>query len=56
MFLSSFILGLNTYGHFVQFFGGLVNVIKNIILPILSGYLESVLQVPQTHRFTIFEA
>ncbi len=32
------------------------NVIKSIVLPILSGYLESVLQVPQAHRFSIFEA
>ncbi len=32
------------------------NVIKYIILPILSGYLEWVLQVPQAHRFSIFEA
>ncbi len=44
MFLSSFVLGLNTYGHVALFCLESGNVIKLIISPILSGYLESVLQ------------
>ncbi len=37
------------FQHFAQFCLDLGNVMKSIILPILSGYLESVLKVPQAH-------
>ncbi len=49
MFLSSFVLGLNTSGHFALFCLDSGNLIQLIILPILSGYLELVLQAPQGH-------
>ncbi len=49
MFLSSFVLGLNTSGHFALFCLDSGNFIQLIILPILSGYLELVLQAPQGH-------
>ncbi len=56
MFSSSLRLGLNAYGHFCSVLIGSGYGIKSIPLPILSGYLESMLQVPQSHRFSIFVA
>ncbi len=49
-------IGVEYLGHFALFCLDSGNEIKLIILSILLGYLESVLQVPQEHCFIIFEA
>ncbi len=53
LFLVFICIGVECLGTFCSVLFGFRKCNK-IILPILSGYLESVLQVPQAQRFCIF--